>query len=71
MMGCKKCSMICGVGLLILGILFILVDFGVWSFWNISWWSALLIWFGIGSWGMSKCANCQAIRTGSVGKKKK
>lgn len=69
MQGCKKCSVICGTGLLVLGVIFLLTDLGVWSFWGIQWWSAVLIWFGIGGIGMSKCADCQAIRKGSKKRK--
>jgi len=61
MMGCKKCKTINGVVLLVLGILFILVDFGVWAFWGIQWWSILLIWFGLAGVCMSKCPDCAAM----------
>jgi len=59
-MGCIKCRKVCGIGLLVLGLAFLARDLGYWDFWGISWWTALLIWFGIGSMAMSKCAECVA-----------
>lgn len=64
MMGCRKCQKICGIGLLVLGVIFLLKDLDTWAFWGINWWTALLIWFGIGGIAMTKCEDCQAIITG-------
>ena len=36
-----------GWTILILGILFLLVDLGYWTFWGIEWWTALFIAWGI------------------------
>jgi predicted ferric reductase len=41
--------------ILILGVLFLLRDFNVWSFWNISWWTAAFILIGLG--GFCKCCD--------------
>jgi len=68
MMGCKKCQGICGAGFLVAGILFLLQDMQVWNFWNISWYTFLFIWLGIGGLAMKSCPECQAIITGK-GKK--
>lgn len=38
---------VCGVILLIVGILFLLVDLGKWNFWNIQWWTVLFLLWGI------------------------
>jgi hypothetical protein len=38
---------VCGVILLIIGILFLLVDLGKWNFWNIQWWTVLFLLWGI------------------------
>jgi|TARA_B100001964_G_C14151532_1_gene562293 hypothetical protein len=57
---CKKCKKICGVLLLIGGILFLLRDLGVWNFWNIQWWTFLFIVLGIGKVAGGKCPDCQA-----------
>jgi hypothetical protein len=64
MMGCKKCQTVCGVGLLVLGVLFLLKDLGTWGFWGINWWTALLIWVGFGTFMRTRCDECQAIITG-------
>ncbi len=62
MMGCSKCMQVSGATFLVLGILFLLRDLNYWDFWNISWWTALFVVMGIGSWGSSKCHACQAVR---------
>ncbi len=59
---CKKCMLLCGLILLILGILFLLVDLKVWSFWGIQWWSALFVVFGVGLIASTKCPDCQSVR---------
>jgi hypothetical protein len=46
--------------MLALGAAFLLADFGVWNFFGISWWSALLVWFGLGGIAMTKCPDCMA-----------
>lgn len=69
MMGCRNCQKICGIGLLVFGVLFLLRDLNVWGFWNIQWWTVLLIWFGIGSVMMSKCPDCQAMMGGMMKRK--
>ena len=56
--------MIGGVSFLILGVLFLLQDFKIWNFWNISWYAALFVVVGIGQLGSSRCPNCEAIRSG-------
>jgi len=63
MYGCNKCIKICGWTFLVLGILFMLQDFGIWYFWNISWWTALFVVMGIGSLASVKCPDCQAIKS--------
>jgi len=65
---CKKCMMLTGVVVLVLGVLFLLQDLKVWSFWNISWYTALLIVGGLIHVGASKCPDCEAARMGK-GKK--
>ena len=68
MMGCKKCQGITGIGFLVAGILFLLQDLGYWNFWNISWYTFLFIWMGIGALAMRTCPDCQAIMTGKMKK---
>jgi len=61
MIECKKCCQVCGILLLILGILFLLQDLEIWNFWNINWYTALFILVGVGKLAMSKCPECQAM----------
>ena len=61
---CKKCMTICGGLLLVLGVLFLLRDLNIWNFWNISWYTAVLIVGGVAHIGSSKCPDCQAMREG-------
>ncbi|MBN4049170.1 hypothetical protein JYT91_00985 [archaeon AH-315-M20] len=63
MMGCKKCMAITGVLFLVLGIIFLLVDLGMWDFWNIQWWTALFLVIGVVKLAMNKCPDCQAMKT--------
>jgi len=67
MMGCGKCRVIGAIVFLVLGVLFLLKDLGTWDFWNISWWTALFLWFGIAGFCMSKCPDCCA----TMGSKKR
>ena len=69
MMGCDKCVKIGGVLFVVLGLLFLLQDLGIWDFWNISWYTALFVLVGVVHLGSSTCADCRAVRMGT-GKKK-
>ena len=60
-MGCKKCQGVCATVFLLLGIAFLARDLGYWTFWNINWFTALFLWLGLASFGMRKCADCQAM----------
>ena len=62
MMGCKKCQGICGFVFLVLGVLFLLRDLNIWSFWNVQWWTALFIWLGVSALAMRACSDCQAMK---------
>jgi len=59
-MCCEKCKKLGGVLLLILGVLFLLRDVGVWNFWNIQWWTAAFLLLGLGTWGATCCPMCKA-----------
>ena len=61
MMMCPKCTGISGWLMLILGIIFLLVDFGVWNFWGIMWWSALFVVWGVVMLASKSCKECQAM----------
>jgi len=58
MHGCKKCMGLTGILLLLLGIAFLLVDLGVWSFWGLKWWTAIFLLFGLKMLCASKCKEC-------------
>jgi membrane-bound ClpP family serine protease len=67
MMGmCKKCTKISALLLLVLGVLFLLVDLGMWSFFNIQWWTALFLLMGVIKLAHTYCPECNAV----PGKKK-
>ena len=55
---CRKCTKIGGILLLVLGILFLLVDVGVWDFYNIQWWTALFLVVGVIKLAVSHCPDC-------------
>ncbi len=60
--GCKKCCMVTAVLLLLLGVLFLLVDIGLWDFWNVQWWTAVFLLMGIVGLAQSGCKNCQSMK---------
>ena len=64
MCGCKKCNMMNGLLLLVVGILFLLKDLGQWTFWNISWWTIVFLLMGVGGLCMNSCKDCQAVMYG-------
>jgi len=64
MMGCSKCIKLGGATFLVFGVVFLLRDLGMLTFWNIQWWTALFIVWGIGSLGSANCRDCRAIREG-------
>ncbi len=59
--GCAKCHRACGWIVFILGVLFLLRDFGIWDFWGVSWWTALFLVCGFGGIAQAGCKDCQAI----------
>jgi len=60
MFGCRKCTMLSALTFLVLGLLFLLVDLGIWDFWGIKAWTAFFILLGVIALGHGKCADCQA-----------
>ncbi len=61
MQACKKCSTLCGVLVLVAGVLFLLRDLGQWNFWNVQWWTVLFLLWGLGSLGAAGCPECKAM----------
>jgi hypothetical protein len=47
---------------LVLGVLFLLQDINIWNFWNISWYTGVLVVLGTTCLASSKCAECEAAR---------
>lgn len=58
-MTCSGCGRMGGIALIVFGIIYLLVDLGVWNFWGISWWTMAFLLIGIGSIGCASCADCQ------------
>tara|TARA_Y100000310_G_C20662985_1_gene805823 strand:- start:782 stop:967 length:186 start_codon:yes stop_codon:yes gene_type:complete len=50
--------MAAGLIAFVLGLGFLLVDFGVWSFFGINWWTALLLLGGIVLLLKEQCSSC-------------
>lgn len=59
MKGCDKCGKMGGLLLLLLGVAFLLVDLGVWDFWNINWWTVGFIYLGGTGLAMASCGTCK------------
>jgi hypothetical protein len=59
-MCCDKCKKLGGGLLLVFGILFLLQNLNVWSFWNIQPWTVLFVLGGLSMFCTSCCPMCQA-----------
>ncbi|HLC66567.1 MAG TPA: hypothetical protein VJK52_02910 [Candidatus Nanoarchaeia archaeon] len=57
---CGKCCKVMGVLLFLIGLGQVLVDLGKWTFWNLQWYSAVLVVVGIGCFCSSFCKECMA-----------
>jgi len=57
-MGCAKCCKMGGGLFLLVGVLFLLVDLGMWDFWGIQWWTAAFLLLGVGKLGIAHCKAC-------------
>ncbi|MBI1970332.1 hypothetical protein HYS47_01150 [Candidatus Woesearchaeota archaeon] len=57
--GCTKCRQVGAVLLLLLGVLFLLVDLGTWTFWNVQWWTAAFLLFGLTGLCKARCPECK------------
>ena len=62
MHACGKCSKVTAFLLVLVGVLFLLVDLGVWKFWNLQWWTVLFLIIGVTHLGMSMCKDCKDMR---------
>ena len=71
-MMCGKCRKGSGWTVLIVGILLLLQNLGVWNIWGIQWYTfAFVLWglFAIGSSCCSHCNSCSAPAPAKKGKK--
>jgi len=59
-MMCPKCRKITGWLFLVVGLVFLLRDLGVWSFnfWGIQWYTAVFVIWGLTKVCSSGCADC-------------
>ena len=58
---CDKCMKMSAIILLVLGIVFILQDTGVWDFWNLSWYTVVFLFAGICIFCTGSCPECKAL----------
>ena len=56
---CEKCGKFAGVVLLLAGVGFLLVDLGVWTFWNVKWYTILILLGGLVMLGSNCCPECK------------
>lgn len=55
---CNKCGKLSGILVLLIGIAFALVDWGVWNFWNLEWWTVAFLLAGLFMLAMGSCPDC-------------
>ncbi|MEK6822454.1 MAG: hypothetical protein AABY13_01385 [Nanoarchaeota archaeon] len=58
---CGKCKKISGVLLVLAGIGFLLQDLGVWNFWDIQWYTALILIYGLVTFATTTCKDCMSM----------
>jgi len=61
MSGCKKCMAVCGWLFLVVGVLLLLKDVGVWTFWNLDGITLLFLLMGVGSLAKRSCGDCMSM----------
>lgn len=59
---CKKCMTVSGALFLLFGVLFLLRDLNIWSFWNIEWWTVGFLLVGLNFLVMVFCPKCLELR---------
>jgi len=55
---CGKCGKLFAFLIVLAGVLFLLQDLAVWSFWNLSWYTVVFILFGLAHFCMGYCPEC-------------
>jgi len=58
---CDKCTKMSGALILVVGVLFLLRDLGIWNFWDVQWWTALFLLFGLGKLCGAGCPECKSM----------
>ena len=48
----------------IAGVLYLLQDLNVITFWKINWWTVVFLLMGIGTLAMSSCPDCRVVMSG-------
>lgn len=56
---CVKCTKLCGILILLVGVGYALVDWGFWNFWNLQWYSIAYLILGLAMLGWAVCVDCQ------------
>ena len=56
---CTKCGKTMGGVLLVAGVLYLLGDLGVITWWTLNWWTLAFLLAGLCYWGGSSCKDCQ------------
>ena len=69
--GCSTCKKMSGWTWLVVGLLFLLQDRGVWGFFGLKWWTVLFLLVGLGAVASSCCKDCQACGTVEAPKKRR
>jgi hypothetical protein len=62
---CPKCTKITGLLFLLAGLLLLLKDVGVWSFWGLEWATVLFIILGLVFFAKSSCPDCCSMPGGA------
>ena len=60
-MTCEKCKKCCGWLVLIAGLGFLAADLGYWTFWNLNWWTVVVLILGVAKVTQLSCKDCQAL----------
>ena len=56
---CAKCGKMSALLILLVGLGFLLRDWGVWSFWNLNWYTAAFLLFGAVKLCKTCCKECR------------
>ena len=59
MSGCGKCHKVTAWLFFLVGLALLLVDFGVWDFWGITWYAAVIFVVGLTGVAQTFCRDCE------------